>query len=156
MHSRFYFHLTNGEDVIGDEVGALAFDIHAAVNYALEAIEQLRAEDPSAVAEWFGWRLEITDETGRIIRDPLPRRPGLEDLLATIAGQTKPGSREIVPVTPLVPPPSKPGQSQGSDRCGQAKSFRRDPKSGSAAARFRENPNGGLTENNSGLVHAIG
>ena len=78
MHSRFYFHLTNGEDVIGDEVGALASDVHAAVSYALEAIEQLRAEDPSAVAEWLGWTLEVTDETGRIIEtfsldDPLSR-----------------------------------------------------------------------------------
>jgi hypothetical protein len=67
MHSRFYFHLTNGEDVIGDEVGAPAADVHAAVSYALEAIEQLRAEDPSAAAEWFGWRLEIIDEAGRIM-----------------------------------------------------------------------------------------
>jgi hypothetical protein len=78
MHSRFYFHLTNGEDVIGDEVGALAADIHAAVSYALDAIEQLRTEDPSAVAEWLGWKLEITDEAGRIIEtlsldDPLSK-----------------------------------------------------------------------------------
>jgi hypothetical protein len=78
MHSRFYFHLTNGEDVIGDEVGAPAADVHAAVSYALEAIEQLRAEDPSVVAEWLGWTLEVTDEMGRIIEtfsldDPLSK-----------------------------------------------------------------------------------
>ncbi|MGF9764515.1 hypothetical protein AAII07_56475 [Microvirga sp. 0TCS3.31] len=53
--------------MIGDEVGALASDIHAAVSHALDAIEQLRTEDPSAVAEWFGWMLEIIDEAGRII-----------------------------------------------------------------------------------------
>ena len=62
MHSRFYFHLNNGEDVIRDEDGILVSDIDAALIAAMEVIQELRAEDEVSAAEWQGWRLEITDE----------------------------------------------------------------------------------------------
>jgi hypothetical protein len=76
MHSRFYFHLNNGEDVIRDEEGILVSDIDAALIAAMEVIQELRAEDAVSAAEWQGWRLEITDEAGRVIEslsldDPL-------------------------------------------------------------------------------------
>jgi hypothetical protein len=67
MHSRFYFHLNNGEDVIRDEEGTLVSDIDAALIAAMEVIQELRAEDAVSAAEWQGWRLEITDEAGRVI-----------------------------------------------------------------------------------------
>jgi hypothetical protein len=67
MHSRFYFHLNNGEDVIRDEEGILVSDIDAALIAAMEVIQELRAEDAVSAAEWQGWRLEITDEAGRVI-----------------------------------------------------------------------------------------
>jgi hypothetical protein len=67
MHSRFYFHLNNGEDVIRDEEGTLVSDIDAALIAAMEVIQELRAEDAVSAAEWQGWRLEIMDEAGRVI-----------------------------------------------------------------------------------------
>jgi hypothetical protein len=34
---------------------------------AMEMVEELRAEDPSAADEWQGWRLEIVDASGRTV-----------------------------------------------------------------------------------------
>jgi hypothetical protein len=67
MPSRFYFHLNNGEDVIRDEEGILVSDADAALIAAMEVIQELRAQDAALATEWQGWRLEITDEAGRII-----------------------------------------------------------------------------------------
>ena len=67
MHSRFYFHLNNGEDMIRDEEGILVSDADAALIAAMEVIQELRAQDAVSAAEWQGWTLEITDEAGRII-----------------------------------------------------------------------------------------
>jgi hypothetical protein len=80
MHSRFYFHLNNGEDVIRDEEGILVSDIDAALIAAMEVIQELRAEDSVSAAEWQGWKLEITDEAGQVIEslsldDPLSTKP---------------------------------------------------------------------------------
>jgi hypothetical protein len=67
MHSRFYFNLTNGENVICDDVGTLVPDVYAALTYALEVMEELRTEDPSVEADWLDWRVEITDQTGQVL-----------------------------------------------------------------------------------------
>jgi len=67
MSSRYFFNLTDGEDMIRDEEGILVSDVQAALVSALEVIRELRAEDPSAAAEWKGWRLEILDEAGQVI-----------------------------------------------------------------------------------------
>jgi hypothetical protein len=80
MHSRFYFHLNNGDDVIRDEDGILVSDVDAALITAMEVIQELRAEDEVSAAEWQGWRLEITDEAGQVIEslsldDPLSTKP---------------------------------------------------------------------------------
>ena len=64
---RYYFHLTNGEDVIRDDEGIDAFSIQSALISAMEMIEELRTEDPSAAGEWQGWRLEIADASGRTV-----------------------------------------------------------------------------------------
>lgn len=76
MQCRFYFHLTNGEDVIHDEGGVQVSDLQAALTAAMEVIQELKAEDPTSTDEWQGWRLEITDEAGRVVEslalnDPL-------------------------------------------------------------------------------------
>jgi hypothetical protein len=76
MQCRFYFHLTNGEDVIHDEGGIQVSDLQAALTAAMEVIQELKAEDPTSTEEWQGWRLEITDEAGRVVEslalnDPL-------------------------------------------------------------------------------------
>ena len=64
---RYYFHLTNGEAVIRDEEGTEVSSMHTALISAMEMVEELRAEDPSAADEWQGWRLEIVDASGRTV-----------------------------------------------------------------------------------------
>src|SRR5215213_4903712 len=66
--ARYYFNLTNGETMIRDEEGIVASCIRAAVVSAMEAVEELRAEDPSNSDEWQGWRLEIVDTSGQAIQ----------------------------------------------------------------------------------------
>lgn len=65
---RYYFNLTDGEEVIRDEEGIELSDIQAAVGYALEVVEELRTEDPFNSAHWRGWRLEIVDASGRTVQ----------------------------------------------------------------------------------------
>ena len=64
---RYYFHLTNGEATIRDDEGTEVPSMQSALISAMEMIEELRAEDPSAADEWLGWRLEITDLSGRTV-----------------------------------------------------------------------------------------
>jgi hypothetical protein len=66
--ARYYFNLTNGETTIRDEEGIEASSIQAAVVSALEAVEELRAHDPSNSDEWQGWRLEIVDASGQAVQ----------------------------------------------------------------------------------------
>ena len=66
--ARYYFNLTNGENMIRDEEGIEASSIQAAVVSALEAVEELRAHDPSNSDEWQGWRLEIVDASGQAVQ----------------------------------------------------------------------------------------
>ena len=65
---RYYFHLTNGHEAIRDEEGTEVSDTQAALVSAMEAIEELRASDPSYSEDWQGWRLEIVDSSGRLIQ----------------------------------------------------------------------------------------
>ena len=64
---RYYFHLTNGEAVIRDEEGTEVSSMQTALISAMEMVEELRAEDPSAADEWQGWSLEIVDASGRTV-----------------------------------------------------------------------------------------
>jgi hypothetical protein len=75
MRARYYFNLTDGETMIRDEEGVEATNIQAAVISALEAAEELRAQDPSNSDEWQGWRLEIVDASGQAVQTiPLDAR----------------------------------------------------------------------------------
>ena len=65
---RYYFNLTDGETVIRDEEGVEASSLQAAVISAMEAVEELRAQDASNADEWRGWRLEIVDAAGRAVQ----------------------------------------------------------------------------------------
>ena len=67
VSARYYFNLTNGDAMIRDEVGIEASSLQAAVISAMEAVEELRAQDPSNADEWQGWRLEIVDAEGRAV-----------------------------------------------------------------------------------------
>ena len=64
---RYYFNLTDGETIIRDEEGVEASSVQAAVISAMEAVEELRAQDPLNSDEWQGWRLEIVDASCRAV-----------------------------------------------------------------------------------------
>ncbi|MFC5085384.1 DUF6894 family protein [Microvirga arabica] len=75
VRARYYFNLTDGETMIRDEEGIEASSIQAAMISALEAAEELRAQDPSNSDEWQGWRLEIVDASGQAVQTiPLDAR----------------------------------------------------------------------------------
>jgi hypothetical protein len=65
---RYYFNLTDGETMVRDEEGIEAASLQAAVVAAMEAVEELRAQDPSSSDEWQGWRLEIVDAAGQAVQ----------------------------------------------------------------------------------------
>jgi len=67
MLSRYYFNLTNGFEVIPDEVGIEVSDAHTALIHAFEAVEELRREVETSPSEWTGWRLNIVDAAGKLI-----------------------------------------------------------------------------------------
>ena len=74
MASRYYFNLTDGDEVIRDEDGLEVPDVRMALIHAFEAIEELRHEDASPSSEWHGWRLDIVDGSGNLIQSlPLDR-----------------------------------------------------------------------------------
>jgi hypothetical protein len=66
--ARYYFNLTDGASMIRDEHGIVASSIQTAVSSALEAVEELRAQDPLTSDEWSGWRLEIVDASGQAVQ----------------------------------------------------------------------------------------
>jgi hypothetical protein len=66
--ARYYFNLTDGDDMIRDEEGIEASSIQSAVVSAMEAVEELRAQAPASSDEWLGWRLEIVDASGRALQ----------------------------------------------------------------------------------------
>jgi hypothetical protein len=68
MPSRYYFNLTDGDEVIRDEDGIEAPDVRTALIQAFEAIAELRNEDASALSELQGWRLDIIDGSGNLIQ----------------------------------------------------------------------------------------
>ena len=70
-HSRpvqYYFNLTNGDVMIRDDEGIVASSLQSAIISAMEAIEELRAQDPLNSDEWQGWRLEIIDASGQAVQ----------------------------------------------------------------------------------------
>ena len=68
LSSRYYFNLTDGETMIRDEEGVEASSIQLAVLSAMEAIEELRGQEPLDSDEWQGWRLEIVDVSGQAVQ----------------------------------------------------------------------------------------
>jgi hypothetical protein len=67
MLSRYYFNLTDGHEVIPDEIGIEVSDDRAALIHAFESVEELRREADASPSEWEGWRLNIMDASGRLI-----------------------------------------------------------------------------------------
>src|SRR3954453_12451474 len=69
--ARYYFNLTDGDTMIRDEEGIEASSIQVAALSAIEAIEEVRAQDGSTSDEVQGWRVEIVDDSGRAVQ-PIP------------------------------------------------------------------------------------
>ena len=67
MTLHYYFNLTDGHDVILDEIGIEVSDDRAALIQAFEAIEELRRESSPSPDEWEGWWLNIMDDSGRLV-----------------------------------------------------------------------------------------
>ena len=67
MSSRYYFNLTDGDEVIRDEDGIEAPDVRTALIHAYEAIAELRQEDPYILSDLQGWRLDIIDGSGHLL-----------------------------------------------------------------------------------------
>ena len=67
MTLHYYFNLTDGHDVILDEIGIEVSDDRAALIQAFEAIEELRRESSPSPDEWEGWWLNIIDDSGRLV-----------------------------------------------------------------------------------------
>ena len=66
--ARYYFNLTDGDEVIRDEDGIEVPVVRVTLIHAFEAIEELRREASSPLDEWQGWRLDILDSSGNLIQ----------------------------------------------------------------------------------------
>jgi hypothetical protein len=65
--ARYYFHLISWHDSILDEEGLELADLAEARVEVLNAIEELRRENPVAATGWAGWRLDVTDAAGVVV-----------------------------------------------------------------------------------------
>jgi hypothetical protein len=59
---RYYFHLSTGREIVLDDCGLERSDLDEVRTEVMQAIEELRDENPSA--NWDGWRFDVTDATG--------------------------------------------------------------------------------------------
>jgi hypothetical protein len=64
LTQRYFFNLTDGDEVILDDTGFDAPGTTAARLHAHEIIADLRREDPTLSGEWAGWRIEIVNTSG--------------------------------------------------------------------------------------------
>ena len=64
---RYYFHLVSNMGNIPDSEGVEVASLSHAKTQALMAIEELRSEEDATDDDWVGWRLEVTDASGRLM-----------------------------------------------------------------------------------------
>jgi hypothetical protein len=67
MSSRYYFNLTDGNQIIRDQDGLTLADIDTAIIYANKAIEELRAGASICSDKWQDWRMEILNCFGDVV-----------------------------------------------------------------------------------------
>jgi hypothetical protein len=63
MVTRYYFHLVDSQNVIRDDLGALAIDLADAHRAAAEIIEEFRRERVDG--QWQDWKLVVTDDSSK-------------------------------------------------------------------------------------------
>ncbi len=64
---RCYFHLVNSHEIIEDDTGVEVLDLVKAHEFALQAIEDIRAEAIELGASWRDWRLDVVDPSGSVL-----------------------------------------------------------------------------------------
>ncbi|EIM26867.1 DUF6894 family protein [Microvirga lotononidis] len=64
--ARYFFHLVSDHEVIPDEEGIVLWSGEGAVFAIIRAANGL-IKERLLLHEWHGWRLEVTDGTGRTI-----------------------------------------------------------------------------------------
>jgi hypothetical protein len=64
---RFYFHVSKGNDHFPDREGAEAADLMAAQLNALQAIQELQAEEAPLWDDWAEWQISIADGSGQVL-----------------------------------------------------------------------------------------
>ena len=67
MISRFYFHLITGRTRVADRIGIEVEEDTVMSDAVFEAIAE-RWPGTSDAGVWSGWRVEVTDSEGRILR----------------------------------------------------------------------------------------
>ena len=65
---RCFFNLVSSTELLVDDEGVAVKDLDAAGQEALKVVSELREEDAQTTSDWRGWRLEITDEAGALLR----------------------------------------------------------------------------------------
>jgi hypothetical protein len=66
LMSRYFFNLTCANYEIRDEEGIELLDIHDALPWITDAIEEAGNADLSSEREWQGWKLEVCDGEGQV------------------------------------------------------------------------------------------
>jgi hypothetical protein len=64
---RVYFKLVRGREILDDEEGLDVADLPVARTEALQALRELKRAEPAAIANWTGWRLDVTDASGAVL-----------------------------------------------------------------------------------------
>jgi CelD/BcsL family acetyltransferase involved in cellulose biosynthesis len=64
---RLYFHLTRCDEVLQDQEGVEVVDLHTTCAETVRALEELRQEDPTAVQDWAGWTLNVTEGSRAVV-----------------------------------------------------------------------------------------
>jgi len=64
---RCYFHLVYSHEIIEDDKCGEVLDLAKAHEFALQAIEDIRAEAIQLGASWQDWRLDVVDPSGNVL-----------------------------------------------------------------------------------------
>ena len=64
--SRYFFNLVSDHEVICDEEG-INLSLDDIPTCTLQAIAELKKEDPFSSRDWQGWQLEVIDSLGQIV-----------------------------------------------------------------------------------------
>ena len=62
-----YFNLVEAFQTIVDDEGVEVADVDEARTLALEVIAEMIQQGEAQIADWRGWRLEVTDASGAVL-----------------------------------------------------------------------------------------